>query len=967
MASLYWIEDALAGILPTLWMTVGLGLPWALALLSTERWRCRAMVAALALALGPAAMTAWMLILGVAGAQLDQPLLTMEWILAGSLVIAGGGGLIAWRKSRFFVPQAAQTTPLAVDEKLLIGMMMAAVILRWIHTAFWPFIAYDALWVYGFQGRLYFLEGMIPHAIDYYPQFVQLQYAWVQIAIGEINDHAARMVIPMMHIGSILAAYLLGKGLLNRRAGLLTAALWSLHPLVGQWAFVGDLETPLAFSFTLAAAFFLRAWLDEKAARRRQNALLAGMMLGIALFTKPTGGAFIWGILLMLAVELLRTGFRARARFTAVLWTLLACLPLGGVWYLRNLLLGHEMITFPPETWLSLARRSGDYLNWLALTVIVGFLIYSWRQVWVHFSLLAIKPHPHPKSLPHKEGGSLTGQNRSKDSPPPHKKGGTITDQNKAKDSPSPRKEGGTITGQNKAKDSPSPHKEGGTLTGQSKAKDSPSPRKESGTLTGQNKAKDSPSLHKESRTLTGQNKAKDSPSLLVGARGQGMGGSLLHFAVGMAGVMLLLAGVLASNASLFPERFDPPGSYIRLAEAVSIAVGLCLTGLAVRRAVNWRSSRAVGAVFWALLLAAPYFVTFFHAYSYHYRLGFAIVPLLALPTAIILAKGLPWERIQRGGKYALILILLLGLPGVASVTVDVNWSAVWLLDERLDSPMKKYQAFNPSLVEVVFGLEDYLAETGEQPIVLAPGEQRLPFFFPQMQIISKLARTLDDYEALGATHFVYGAKARAAYVQAGIDPAQTQLVAALGRQDLFNKIKSHYDGTFSYELHQSKNMARRHAPPSRSRFPTLHDTAEIVFGGILRLRAEGLHPPWIFKESPITLQTAWQALAPLQHDYRFVFELYNRDTDKVGQQWILPLGQHRHGDYATSLWDPGETVRDLSIVKIPEDSEITHGSNYVMRLRVLDPLGAWLPVEIDGQAAGDFLTLAGVFRVGPP
>ena len=910
MASLYWIEDALAGILPTLWMTVGLGLPWALALLSTERWRCRAMVAALALALGPAAMTAWMLILGVAGAQLDQPLLTMEWILAGSLVIAAGGSLIAWRKSRFFVPQAAQTTPLAVDEKLLIGMMMAAVILRWIHTAFWPFIAYDALWVYGFQGRLYFLEGMIPHAIDYYPQFVQLQYAWVQIAIGEINDHAARMVIPMMHIGSILAAYLLGKGLLNRRAGLLTAALWSLHPLVGQWAFVGDLETPLAFSFTLAAAFFLRAWLDEKAARRRQNALLAGMMLGIALFTKPTGGAFIWGILLMLAVELLRTGFRARARFTAVLWTLLACLPLGGVWYLRNLLLGHEMITFPPETWLSLARRSGDYLNWLALAVIVGFLIYSWRQVWVHFSLLAIKPHPHPKSLPHKEGGTLTDQSRSKDSPSLHK---------------------------------------------------------ESRTLTGQNKAKDSPFPHKESGTLTDQNKAKDSPSLLVGARGQGMGGSLLHFAVGMAGVMLLLAGVLASNASLFPERFDPPGSYIRLAEAVGIAVGLCLTGLAVRRAVNWRSSRAVGTVFWALLLAAPYFVTFFHAYSYHYRLGFAIVPLLALPTAIILAKGLPWERIQHGGKYALILILLLGLPGVASVTVDVNWSAVWLLDERLDSPMKKYQAFNPSLVEVVFGLEDYLAETGEQPIVLAPGEQRLPFFFPQMQIINQLARTLNDYEALGATHFVYGAKAREAYVQAGIDPAQTQLVAALGRQDLFNKIKSHYDGTFSYELYQSKNMARRHAPPSRSRFPTLHDTAEIVFGGILRLRAEGLHPPWIFKESPITLQTAWQALAPLQHDYRFVFELYNRDADKMGQQWILPLGQHRHGDYATSLWDPGETVRDLSIVEIPEDSEITHGSNYVMRLRVLDPLGAWLPVEIDGQAAGDFLTLAGVFRVGPP
>ena len=823
MASLYWIEDALAGILPTLWMCLGLGLPWALAMLSAERWHSRTTIIALALALGPAWMTAWMLILGVAGAQLHLRLLTIEWILSGSVVIAASGSLIAWRKHHRFVPKSAPAAPLALDEKLLMAMIAAAVVLRWIHTAFWTFTAYDVLWVYGFQGQLYFLEGLIPHTIDYYPPFVQLQYAYIQILIGEINDHAARMVIPMMHIGSILAAYLLGKGLMNRRVGLFTAALWSLHPLVGQWAVIGDLENPLTFSFTLAAAFFLRAWLGKTAARR-QDALLAGIMLGIALFTKPTAGAFVWGILLLFGAELLRTRFQARAwraRFMVVLWTGLAAVPLGCVWYLRNGLLGHEIITLPQEIWLSLARRSGDYLNWLALAAIVGFLICGWRR-----------------------------------------------------------------------------------------------------------------------------------------------GMSSKRFAIGIIGILLLLTGILASNASLFPDRFDPPDSYIRPLEAIGIALGLGLMGWSLRRVENWRASRAVSISFWALLLALPYFATWFYSYSYHHRLGFAIVPLLCLPTAIALDKGLSSRRTRGGWP---VMILLLGLPGVVSVAVDVKWSSVWLLQEGLDSPIKKYQAFNPSLIEIVFGLQNYMAENSQQPVVLAPGEQRLPFFFPQMPIISKLARQLDEYEDLGATHFIYGAKAREAYKQAGIDPAQTQLVASLGRQNLFSKKKQHYDGTYSYELYQSKDITRRHAPPSRSHFPTLHDAQKIVFGDVLRLLAEGLHPPWIFKEEPITLQTAWQALQPLARDYRLVFELFNRDAQTVGHQWILQPSQHRHGYYATPLWDVGETVSDLAVVRIPENSDIARGANYVMRLRVLDPLAEkYLPVEIDGRPAGDFLELVGSLRVGP-
>ena len=714
MASLYWIEAALAGLPPTLWMFFGVGLPWALASLSPRHWHSKAMILATALALGPALMTAWMLVLGVAGAQLDARLLTPAWILSGSATIAGVGCLIGWRKRRLYVPKQSEAPPRSFDEKLIVALIVLAVALRWVHTAFWTFTAYDALWVFGYQGRLYFLEGLIPNTIDYYPPFLSLQYAYVQALVGGINDQAARTVIPMLHIGSILAAYLLGEGLANRRVGLICAALWGLHPYVGLWSTIGDLEIPLTFSFTMAAVFFLRAWNgDGDPSERPHEALLAGLMLGIALFTKPTAGAFIWGLSLLLAVDLAHKRFdfhRWRPRCALVCWTLLASLPLGGVWYLRNLALGHDAITFPKAIWLARALRSGDYLAPFLVALIVAGVALVLRS-------------------------QLKGR------------------------------------------------------------------------------------------------------ALVTGA----------------AGMALVAGGALASSAWLFPQRVDPPASYISGAEAALMVAGLCLIGFSLRRRflapMGQENARFIGAGAWALLLTLPYFVTYFFSYSYHFRLGFAVWPLLCLPTAIALSMLLKPATIAnlrgglRRGYYALLCCL--SLPGVVAVGTDLTLKPIWLLNDELDSDIRKYQYFNPSLIEMVFGLQDYMLDTGAAPIVLAPGEERLPFFFPRTRILDQPVTRLADYDALGATHFIYGAKAREAYRGAGLDPLDTQLVAALGRIDMFRKAREHHDGNFSYELYESHGISARHVlPPVYAN--AKGDEIAIVYDDRIRLRTQGAFPPTI-------------------------------------------------------------------------------------------------------------------------
>ena len=248
MDSLYWLTESLAGIPLALWIYLGVGIPWALAILPRQDWVHRALVGATAFAVGPAWLTLWMFMLGTLATSQNQPLLRFDLSFIGTLIIAGIGIVLAWRKSK--IPTEKKSSiPFAFDEKLILGLIVIAVILRWVVTAFWTFTAYDALWVYGFEGRLYFLTNSIPQDIAYYPQFVPLQYTFLQLAYGSINDHVARMVIPMMHIGSILSSYSLGARLFSRRVGLILAGIWALHPHTGQWAFIGDLEIPTAFLF----------------------------------------------------------------------------------------------------------------------------------------------------------------------------------------------------------------------------------------------------------------------------------------------------------------------------------------------------------------------------------------------------------------------------------------------------------------------------------------------------------------------------------------------------------------------------------------------------------------------------------------------------------------------------------------------------------------------------------------------
>ena len=98
-------------------------------------------------------------------------------------------------------------------------------------------------------------------------------------------------------------------------------------------------------------------------------------------------------------------------------------------------------------------------------------------------------------------------------------------------------------------------------------------------------------------------------------------------------------------------------------------------------------------------------------------------------------------------------------------------------------------------------------------------------------------------------------------------------MIAALGRSDLFEKRKAHYDGVFSYELYETDNIGSRRLALQQAT-SAKQAGSERIFGDRLRLYTVGAYPKMIHKDTPITVEPTWTALRQLDRDYQFVLQL---------------------------------------------------------------------------------------------
>lgn len=842
-----WLEPTIVLFPFAAWMFAGVGLPWALALLPRALWRERVTVLAVGLALGPVGLTAVMFLLGTFGT------ITLGGTLLGSALVAALGLGLAWRRRAASPagPDAPAPGPrLSRAEGLLIAGIALLLLINVIVTAYWPFLAYDALWVYAYNAKIFTMERAIPADMGYYPQLVPLGYTFMQQAWEALHpgaafdDHAARTIIPWFNMATALVAYVLGRRVFGaRRTGLLAAALWMFYPHVAAWYGSGDLEIPLTLYVTGAAAFFVDAWQSGRA----RSAIVSGLLLAGALWTKPTGGALALGVMLAVAGWWAAVRFRPAAGWPKLRLAILAGIasaPIGGMWYLRNVALGHTAVVFPADYWHNLAQRSGQELGWPLL--IAALAVFA----------LLVRPAP---------------------------------------------------------------------------------------------------------------DRARRA-----------------RIALPLAALALLLAGTLptALNLDILFENRNvwewvkgnlPAARRFSPLEAGLVMAGAALLAWAGRD--RWRAlpraRREAVLLLWALLL--PYAVVWFLDFSYHYRLSFAIVPLLAVQAAALIDGAVwPWlaaGRVRRWAGAALIA----GAIGLAAF-VALEHSARYWRDGGLPDDTAKYDAGNPALMHLVHALEDYAAEHGP-PVVAIPGEERLPFFFPTWDI--RNSRDPDDLptrleDLAGADIFVHSSTLMTLLQDAGKWPtslaADADVGAAYARERVTdpqgepwptvlqpiplnpNGELGVFDGSFLFMAYTVHPEARTN--PIQPGGPAPGRT---IIGGFAEYLGHDVTGLVWYRGDKAFISLYWRPTeeAPPPKDYSVFIHLLDGEDNLIAG-WD---GEPLMGAYHTRYWRPGETLLDWWEVPIPAD--IPTGP-VELRIGLYDPLsGERLPVTVDGQPAGDALTIS--------
>ncbi len=377
-------------------------------------------------------------------------------------------------------------------------------------------------------------------------------------------------------------------------------------------------------------------------------------------------------------------------------------------------------------------------------------------------------------------------------------------------------------------------------------------------------------------------------------------------------------------------------------------------------------------AILMILALMLPYAVVWFFNFSYHYRLSFGIVPLVAaLVAALIdgwLWDGLAASRIGRavGG---LIIVAAVGVALAAALEHSVE---VWR-DGGLPDDTAKYDRGNPALMVVVHALEAYAAEHGE-PVVSIPGEDRLPFFFLDwdirndpdpgdiptrvedlgdadiyiensrgtflMQRYDLWPNSLSAEAALGATYYAIGVG------DGQGDPWPTVLQPIpIG---LWGGVPTD-DGNFRYSMFTIHPEARQTPMEPIG----LRDDTVIV-GDFAQFIGHDMGTLTWVRGEKIILTLYWRPTdqAPPPRDYSVYIHLLTPDGEKIAQWDGGPL----QGTYPTRFWRPGESLLDFWTIRMPKDA--VKGPAH-LRIGLYDPLSSErLPVTINGEPAGDGLTI---------
>jgi len=159
--------------------------------------------------------------------------------------------------------------------------------------------------------------------------------AYYYIQIGLVEDFYLRVISPVMGILTVLATYKIGDVLAGKKYGIISALFLAITPLFFRYSVYATCYSILTFFGTVSVLFLFLAIIRGNV----RYWIMCGVFYGFALLTSYLAIYLAPFLIIALIGYFIRkkNGFRANTKIVFLLFS--SILIIGGVWYLRNLVL----------------------------------------------------------------------------------------------------------------------------------------------------------------------------------------------------------------------------------------------------------------------------------------------------------------------------------------------------------------------------------------------------------------------------------------------------------------------------------------------------------------------------------------------------------------------------------------------------------------------------------------------------
>jgi len=123
----------------------------------------------------------------------------------------------------------------------------------------------------------------------------------------------------------------------------------------------------------------------------------------------------------------------------------------------------------------------------------------------------------------------------------------------------------------------------------------------------------------------------------------------------------------------------------------------------------------------------------------------------------------------------------------------------------------------------------------------------------------------------------------------------------------------------------------------------------QATYGGVMRLLAFEVAPQQVEPGDSVTVTLYWQALAPMAENYSVYIHLFGWRGERLGQRDTYP----GRGMYPTTLWSPGQVVRDTFVVPVREDAQGPTAVTIEVGLYQLETMKKLAVVDARGEPVG--------------